>query len=58
MIILFSIFVLLVLVYIGIRMKEGMTMPSAASLIDILGTYYTTTKRNKENDTNISIITF
>jgi len=32
-------------------MKEGMTMPSAASLIDILGTYYSTTKRNKENDT-------
>jgi len=47
MIILFSIFLLLVLVYIGIRMKEGMTTSVGGQLIDILNTYYKATEKNK-----------
>jgi len=46
MIILFSIFLLLVLVYCGIRMKEGMTTNVGSQLIDLLGTYYAAKESN------------
>ena len=39
---------MVVLVYLGIRAREGMTTTVGAQLIDILDTYYTTTETNKK----------
>ena len=46
MIILFSIFLLVFLVYLGIR-REGMTTNVGGQLIDALGTYYATKMTNE-----------
>ena len=53
MIILFSILFLIMLVYLGIIQKEGMTNSDASNLIKQLGIYYDVSKTNiKENRDN------
>ena len=52
MIILFSILLLLILVYIGIKQKEGMTLSDSSSLLTILNKYYKFEKQHKEENIN------
>jgi hypothetical protein len=55
MIILFSVFLLFLLVVWGMKMKEGLTMPTASNLISQLGIYYGLSVKNKNTNTDNSI---
>ena len=55
MIILLSIFFLLLLVWWGIKIKEGMTIDNASKLIQQLDIYNDLTKTNKETKTNNNV---
>lgn len=55
MIIWLSILFLILLVFWGRKMKEGMTIPDASNLIDELGTYYAKTEKNKKENIDNSI---
>lgn len=49
MIIMFSILLLLFLVYLGIRMREGMTLKEADDLLQILADHYSRSDENEYN---------
>jgi hypothetical protein len=49
MIILFSILLLLFLVYLGVRMREGMTLKEADDLLQILADHYSRSDENEYN---------
>jgi hypothetical protein len=55
MIILLSVLFLLLLVWWGIKLKEGMTIDNASTLIQQLDLYNDLTKKNKETNTNNNV---
>jgi hypothetical protein len=55
MIILFSVILLFLLVLLGIKMKEGLTMNAASTIITQLGIYYGLAIKNKQTNTDNSV---
>jgi hypothetical protein len=55
MILLFSVLFLFLLVWWGMKIKEGMTIETASKLIKELGTYSTLTTENKKTNTDNNV---